>query len=97
MALAGAADAAVPAPAAMASDVLAATAVASTAISPRFLAGGSTGIGKAIVLETELSPLLVADRNCRSAGRMMLSARMKALGALSWSLTGLSVPEPAYQ
>ena len=35
----GAADAAVPAPAATASDVLAATAAASTAISPRFLAG----------------------------------------------------------
>ena len=35
----GAADAAVPPPAAMASDVLAATAAASTAISPRFRAG----------------------------------------------------------
>ena len=35
-------------------------------------------------LETELSPLLVADRNCRSAGRTTLLAPSKVFGALSW-------------
>jgi len=42
-----------------------------------------------------LSPLLVANGTAGPAARMALSARTKAFGALSWSLTGLSVPEPA--
>lgn len=46
-------------------------------------------------LGIELSPLLATNGNSRSAARMTLSARMKALGALSWPLTGLSVPQPA--
>src|SRR5882757_3756846 len=46
-------------------------------------------------LETELSPLLVADRNCRSAGRTTLLAPSKVFRALSWPMTSLSVPQPA--
>ena len=42
-----------------------------------------------------MSPLLVANGTAGPAARMALSARTKAFGALSWSLTGLSVPEPA--
>src|SRR6266566_2581566 len=46
-------------------------------------------------LETELSPPLVANRNLRSGERMTLPAPSKELGALSWPLIGLYVPEPA--
>ena len=35
------------------------------------------------------SPLLVADRNCRSTGRTTLLAPSTVFGALSWPLTGL--------
>src|SRR6185436_4076280 len=45
-------------------------------------------------LETELSPPLVANRNLRSGERMTLLAPSKELGALSWPLIGLNVPEP---
>src|SRR5260370_37952462 len=45
-------------------------------------------------LETELSPPFVANRNLRSGERMTLPAPSKALGALSWPLIGLKVPEP---
>src|SRR5215813_2550597 len=46
-------------------------------------------------LETELSPPFVANRNLRSRERMTLAAPSKELGALSWPLIGLKVPEPA--
>src|ERR1700745_2936033 len=46
-------------------------------------------------LETELFPRLLANRNCRSGERMTLPAPSKELGALSWPLIGLKVPEPA--
>src|SRR6185436_14661314 len=46
-------------------------------------------------LETELSPPFVANRNLRSDERMTLPAPSKELGALSWPLIGLKVPEPA--
>src|SRR5215831_9896222 len=46
-------------------------------------------------LETELSPPFVANRNLRSGERMTLPAPSKELGALSWPLIGLKVPEPA--
>src|SRR6266404_6944260 len=46
-------------------------------------------------LETELSPPFVANRNLRSGERMTLAAPSKELGALSWPLIGLKVPEPA--
>src|SRR6266436_6540551 len=46
-------------------------------------------------LETELSPPFVANRNLRSDDRMTLPAPSKELGALSWPLIGLKVPEPA--
>src|ERR1700731_836888 len=45
-------------------------------------------------LETELSPPFVANRNQRSGDRMTLPAPSKELGALSWPLIGLNVPEP---
>src|SRR4029077_10334322 len=45
-------------------------------------------------LETELSPPFVANRNLRSGERMTLPAPSKELGALSWPLIGLNVPEP---
>src|ERR1700752_493479 len=48
-------------------------------------------------LETELSPPLVANRNLRSGDRITLAAPSKALGALSWPLIGLLVPDPAPQ
>src|SRR5215475_9164905 len=46
-------------------------------------------------LETELSPPFVVKRNRRSGERITLPAPSKALGALSWPLIGLNVPEPA--
>src|SRR6201984_718918 len=46
-------------------------------------------------LETELFPPFVANRNFRSGDRMTLAAPSKELGALSWPLIGLKVPEPA--
>src|ERR1700756_5432659 len=46
-------------------------------------------------LETELSPPFVANRNLRSGDRMTLLAPSNELGALSWPLMGLKVPEPA--
>src|SRR5215472_8960271 len=46
-------------------------------------------------LETELSPPLVVNRNLRSGERITLPAPSKELGALSWPLIGLKVPEPA--
>src|ERR1700733_8750714 len=46
-------------------------------------------------LETELSPPFVANRNLRSGETMTLPAPSKELGALSWLLIGLNVPEPA--
>src|SRR6201981_4224342 len=46
-------------------------------------------------LETELSPPFVANRNLRAGERMTLAAPSKELGALSWPLIGLNVPEPA--
>src|SRR6266702_4383831 len=46
-------------------------------------------------LETELSSPFVANRNLRSDDRMTLLAPSKELGALSWPLIGLKVPEPA--
>src|SRR5215472_5865879 len=46
-------------------------------------------------LETELSPPFVANRNLRSGERTTLAAPSKELGALSWPLIGLYVPEPA--
>src|SRR5580704_4749017 len=46
-------------------------------------------------LETELSPPFVANRNLRSSERMTLAAPSQELGALSWPLIGLKVPEPA--
>src|SRR6201981_2867242 len=45
-------------------------------------------------LDTELSPPLVANRNLRSGERMTLPAPSNELGALSWPLIGLIVPEP---
>src|SRR5215472_14351319 len=46
-------------------------------------------------LETELSPPFVANRHLRSGERITLAAPSKELGALSWPLIGLKVPEPA--
>src|SRR5215467_11628766 len=46
-------------------------------------------------LDTELSPPLAANRNLRSGDRITLAAPSKELGALSWPLIGLYVPEPA--
>src|SRR5262245_17135818 len=46
-------------------------------------------------LETELSPPFAANRNLRSGEGMTLAAPSTALGALSWPLIGLKVPEPA--
>src|SRR5215510_15953471 len=45
-------------------------------------------------LDTELSPPFVANRHLRSGERMTLPAPSNALGALSWPLIGLYVPEP---
>src|ERR1700746_1593156 len=46
-------------------------------------------------LEPELSPPFVANSDLRSGDRMTLAAPSKELGALSWPLMGLKVPEPA--
>src|ERR1700756_2078803 len=46
-------------------------------------------------LEPELPPPFVANRNLRSGERITLAAPSKELGALSWPLIGLKVPEPA--
>src|ERR1700741_3429917 len=46
-------------------------------------------------LATELAPPLVANRNWGSGDRMTVPAPSKDLGALSWPLIGLKVPEPA--
>src|SRR5246127_4417909 len=46
-------------------------------------------------LETELFPPFVVKRNRQSGLRMTLPAPSKELGALSWPLIGLKVPEPA--
>src|SRR5580704_9539433 len=46
-------------------------------------------------LETELSPPFVANRYLRSGEMMTLPAPSKELGALTWPLMGLNVPDPA--
>src|SRR4029077_3401010 len=45
-------------------------------------------------LETEFSPPFVANRFLRSGDRMTLPAPSNELGALSWPLIGLNVPDP---
>src|SRR5262250_3248185 len=46
-------------------------------------------------LDTELSPPFVVKRKRRSGERISLPAPSKALGALSWPLIRLYVPDPA--